>query len=77
MTMLYVNGPLFLGWLLMRFGTQVSHLYIAEIIMGTSIGLMDAPHITYLGEITQPKWRGILISYAGDFLLLNEIIKHF
>ncbi|KAK6638793.1 hypothetical protein RUM43_007062 [Polyplax serrata] len=77
MTMLYVNGPLFLGWLLMRFGTQVSHLYIAEIIMGTSIGLMDAPHITYLGEITQPKWRGILISYAELCVAFGFCIVYF
>ena len=64
-TMLYINIPLIVGWLLIRFGTQISHLFTAEIIMGISIGFMDAPHITYLGEITQPKLRAILTSYAG------------
>lgn len=62
---MYVNVPLIGGWLLTYFASEVYQLYIAEIIMGLSIGFMDAPHITYLGEIAQPKWRGILTSYAG------------
>lgn len=63
--MLLVNLPHILGWLLIYFATSISHLYIAAVILGAGIGFMEAPIITYVGEICQPKWRGMLAAYAG------------
>jgi hypothetical protein len=40
-------------------------LYVSAVIMGLGIGFMEAPIITYVGEISQPEMRGILTSYSG------------
>lgn len=35
---------------------------------------MEAPIITYVGEISEPRFRGILTSYAGLFVSLGFVL---
>lgn len=35
---------------------------------------MEAPIITYVGEISEPRFRGMLISYAGIFVSLGFVV---
>lgn len=36
---------------------------------------MEAPVITYVGEISEPRLRGILTSYSGLFVMLGLIAE--
>ena len=64
-SMILVNFPHLIGWLIFYFATSVPMLYVSAVIMGLGIGFMEAPIITYVGEISQPEMRGILTSYSG------------
>lgn len=63
--MMVVNVPFAIAWFLMYQASDVSHLFIANSLLGLSVGLMEAPIMTYLGEISEPATRGILISYTN------------
>lgn len=36
---------------------------------------MEAPVITYVGEISEPRLRGMLTSYSGLFVMLGLIVE--
>lgn len=58
--MLVVNIPQVVGWLVLYTATSVRSLYLAVVIMGLSVGFMEAPVLSYIGEITEPRLRGVL-----------------
>jgi dipeptide/tripeptide permease len=64
-SMILVNFPHILGWFIFYFANSVPMLYFSSVIMGLGVGFMEAPIITYVGEISQPEMRGILTSYSG------------
>ncbi|XP_028168529.1 facilitated trehalose transporter Tret1-like isoform X1 [Ostrinia furnacalis] len=55
-----VNGPFFVAWLIFHFSTSTAHLYAALFLTGLAGGLLEAPVLTYVAEITQPHLRGAL-----------------
>lgn len=63
--MMIVNIPLAIAWLIMYQSNSVSQIFIANSLLGLSVGLMEAPIMTFLGEIAEPATRGILISYTN------------
>nr|XP_014290513.2 facilitated trehalose transporter Tret1-like [Halyomorpha halys] len=65
--MMVVNLPHLLGWFLLYTAANKLTLYSAAMIMGLGVGFMEAPIITYVGEISQPRLRGTLTSYANLF----------
>lgn len=48
-------------------------ILIYEIFSG--VGFMEAPVITYVGEISEPKLRGVLTSYSGVFVTIGLIVE--
>lgn len=63
--MILLNLPHVIAWAMMYRATSVTEMYVAAILMGLGSGFMEAPVVTYVGEISQPKIRGILTSCAG------------
>lgn len=49
--MLVVNIPIIVAWLMMCTSTEVWHIFIANILLGLGIGLMEVPILLYVGEI--------------------------
>lgn len=49
--MLLVNIPHSIGWLLMYYSTTLWHIFVANTLFGLGVGLMEAPILTYVGEI--------------------------
>lgn len=49
--MLFVNIPHLLGWFLLYFATSLTDIFIGMSLLGLGVGLMEAPIITYVGEI--------------------------
>lgn len=50
--MLVVNIPHIIAWLLLYTAASKEIIFIAFGLLGLGVGLMEAPIITYLGEIT-------------------------
>lgn len=50
--MLVVNIPHIIGWLTLYFAQSVEAVFAAAVILGLSVGFMETPTITYVGEIT-------------------------
>ncbi|XP_014248558.1 facilitated trehalose transporter Tret1-like isoform X2 [Cimex lectularius] len=71
--MFYLQVPLFIGWIMPYFATTVWELYLASSFLGLGIGFMQAPIATYIGEVTQPQYRGWLASIAYCFLTLGNV----
>ncbi|XP_055309098.1 facilitated trehalose transporter Tret1-like, partial [Sitodiplosis mosellana] len=63
--MMLVNIPLIIAWFMMYNATSVTEVFIAIVLHGLSIGLMEAPIITYLGEICSPSFRAVLLAITG------------
>ena len=70
-SMILVNIPHIIGWLMLYFATSLKELYIAAVLLGLGVGFMEAPIVTYVGEICQPSIRGILTSCAGVAVMLG------
>jgi SP family facilitated glucose transporter-like MFS transporter 8 len=75
--MMGVTIPQLIGWVILYFSTSMTHLYIASIIMGLSIGFMEAPSMSYLGEVCEPRYRGTLSTFSETFLLLGILFEFF
>ena len=50
--MLIVNLPLIIAWFMLYKASSISEIFIANVLLGLGVGLMEAPIITYVGEIT-------------------------
>jgi MFS family permease len=64
-SMILVNIPFLVGWLLYAFSTSIPMLFAANIVLGMGIGFMEAPIMTYLGETCQPNVRALITSFPG------------
>ncbi|XP_055691194.1 facilitated trehalose transporter Tret1-like [Lutzomyia longipalpis] len=74
--MILVNLPHIAAWLILYFATSVHHMYVASILLGLGTGFVDAPVVTYVGEICQPAIRGILTSFAAVAATLGFFIGY-
>ncbi|XP_058448099.1 facilitated trehalose transporter Tret1-like [Malaya genurostris] len=70
-SMILVNIPHIIGWLMLHFAGSLEEMYIAAVLLGLGVGFMEAPIVTYVGEICQPSIRGILTSCAGVAVMLG------
>lgn len=72
-TMMLINVPLLAGWLLFYWASTPGLLYAASCVLGLCVGFMEAPTLTYIAEICEPRLRGILTSYSGTCLVLHDL----
>lgn len=49
--MMIVNVPHIVAWLMLYYATNLKMLFMADILLGLGIGFMEAPVLTYVGEI--------------------------
>lgn len=50
-TMILVNLPHIVAWILLYCATSTTDIYISGILLGTGVGLMESAIMTYIGEI--------------------------
>jgi MFS family permease len=63
-----INIPYFVGCVLISTAPSITTLVLADILLGITIGLCEAPLNSYFGEICQPSLRSILSGSAGNAL---------
>ncbi|KAI5694364.1 hypothetical protein M8J75_015612 [Diaphorina citri] len=71
-SMLFMNIPYLLAFLLFVLSRNVTTLYTALALTGLTGGLMEAPVLTYVAEITQPHLRGILSAIASLAVIFGQ-----
>lgn len=49
--MILVNIPHIIAWLMLFYSTTLWEIFVAYALLGLGVGLMEAPIITYVGEI--------------------------
>ncbi|XP_044268551.1 facilitated trehalose transporter Tret1 isoform X1 [Tribolium madens] len=70
-----VNIPFLTAWLLFYFSTDVWQIFLALCITGVTGGLLEAPVLTYVAEITQPHLRGMLSSTSTMAVILGVLVQ--
>ncbi|XP_050294864.1 facilitated trehalose transporter Tret1-like [Anthonomus grandis grandis] len=77
-TIILTSVPFFLAWIVVAFAQTVMYLYIARFIAGIADGVTFTVVPMYIGEIAEPRVRGLLgsscsVSWILGFLLINLI----
>ncbi|XP_077289240.1 facilitated trehalose transporter Tret1-like [Arctopsyche grandis] len=71
MSLLIVNIPHVVAWLMLYFAQDVTTLFFGNVLIGLGIGFMEAPVVTYVGEISHPSVRGMLTAYCQIYVHLG------
>lgn len=50
--MMVVNIPHIVAWIMLYFSKNVETVFIANLLLGLGVGFMEAPVITYVGEVS-------------------------
>lgn len=50
-TMMLVNIPHIVAWIMLYNATSLKMMFTADILLGLGVGFMEAPVLTYVGEI--------------------------
>jgi SP family facilitated glucose transporter-like MFS transporter 8 len=64
-SLMLINIPYFLGCVIISTAPSITVLFLANILLGTTVGFTEAPINSYFGEICQPELRSILAGSAG------------
>ncbi|XP_059472405.1 facilitated trehalose transporter Tret1-like [Neocloeon triangulifer] len=73
--MMLVNLPILSAWLMLRYTQNVPLLYFSLALTGFTGGLLEAPVLTYVAEITTPEMRGMLASTSSMSIIAGTFIQ--
>ncbi|KAI5714516.1 hypothetical protein M8J77_001055 [Diaphorina citri] len=76
-SMMFLNLPFILAFLLYHYASHVVQLYVALAICGFFGGVLEAPVLTYVAEITQPHLRGMLSATASMTTIFGTVSQLF
>lgn len=74
--MLLVNVPHIIAWSMLYFTTEVYEIFVAGILLGLGMGLMEAPILTYVGEISHPSIRGMLLAFSHVTVITGTCLMY-
>ncbi|XP_053679584.1 facilitated trehalose transporter Tret1-like [Anopheles nili] len=70
-----INIPIFVAWMLFHYASDVTLLYVGLALAGLSGGLGEAPVLTYVAEITQPCYRGMLAATGSTCVIMGVLLE--
>ncbi|XP_034835783.1 facilitated trehalose transporter Tret1-like [Maniola hyperantus] len=71
------NIPVLVAWLLMHFSWNLPSLFAGSALSGISLGILEAPIHSYVGEISDPSIRAVLITTSTFFASTGTLIMYF
>ncbi|KAB0797809.1 hypothetical protein PPYR_08802 [Photinus pyralis] len=74
-SMQIINIPFIICWIIFYFANQLWHFYFALAMGGFFGGLVEAPILTYVSEITQPHLRGALAASSSVAVIAGILIE--
>lgn len=72
-----VNIPHIIAWVLVYYAWDTPSLFIANALLGIGTGIMEAPAVTYVGEVSDSSVRGILTTLAGACTSVGMFVTYF
>lgn len=76
MTMLILNVLFVTGWVLISNSTSLVPLLSGRFITGLCVGLLGPPAPIYIGETSDPKYRGLLLSTVSLAVSFGILLAH-
>lgn len=67
--MMLANVPHLFAWTMLGLATSVEQVFAAGVLLSIGVGLMESSIITYVGEISHPSVRGVLLALANVFVM--------
>lgn len=74
--MLLVNVPHIVAWSMFYYASSLTEMFVAGVLLGLGIGLMESPILTYVGEISHPSIRGILLAFSHVTVILGMCLMY-
>lgn len=74
-SLMFITLPYLLSCVLVSTAPSVSVLFIANVVVGMTVGLTEAPLNSYFGEICQPEFRSVLAGSACKSVLHSKLFK--
>lgn len=74
--MLVVNVPHIIGWAMLYYAQTNTVLFVAGVLMGLGVGLMESPIMTYVGEISHPSIRGPLLAFSNLAVMFGSFAMY-
>lgn len=74
--LILVNIPHLIAWLLMYYAWDVPSLFLANALLGIGTGIMEAPSVTYVGEVSDPMLRGTLTTLTNCFTSIGMFVAY-
>ncbi|KAK5646894.1 hypothetical protein RI129_005358 [Pyrocoelia pectoralis] len=74
-SMQIINVPFIICWIIFYYANQLWHFYFALAMGGFFGGLVEAPILTYVSEITQPHLRGALAASSSVAVISGILIE--
>ncbi|XP_046742994.1 facilitated trehalose transporter Tret1-like [Diprion similis] len=74
-TMMISNAPFIAAWILYYYSYNSTMLFCALAMTGLTGGLLEAPVLTYVAEVTQPHLRGMLSATSTMSVILGIFIQ--
>jgi len=68
--------PSIFGWILLFYANSVTMLYWSTITMGIGLGFNDGPAYSYIGEICEPRLRGIMACVVNMACLIGVLSSY-
>lgn len=75
-TLIMIEIPLIIGWLLIAFASNITMIYIGRVLVGFGSGLVGAPCRVYTSEVTQPHLRGMLGAFASIGISFGVLFQY-
>lgn len=69
--MMLTTLPFVAAWLMFHYATSANMLFAAQALTGLTGGLLEAPVLTYVAEVTQPHLRGMLSATSTMAVILG------
>lgn len=70
-----VNLPMFGSWLIFYFARHSWQFYTGLALAGVSGGLLEAPVLTYVAEICEPSFRGMLAATGSTCVIFGILLQ--
>lgn len=71
-----VSAPQLVGWYVLWKADNAFELYVSCVALGLSMGLSEAPVLTYVGETVEPRLRGPLSSVSTFTIMLGSLVAY-
>lgn len=74
--LLMLNVPFLISWILIATAGNLHWLLFGRFISGLSVGLLGPPAAVYIGETSEPRYRGFLLAAVSLAIAIGILVTH-